>query len=285
MLWLLLGCIAQASSPQPWKVALTLDDIPWQGAMPEGGVAEPSARILASLQRHEVPAVAFVNCERAWPEALRQWRAAGVELGNHQATHADLEKSEAEAWLEGVHSCTEALTVEGTKPRYFRYPYLRRSSDEAKRDRVRAEIEASGLQIASVTIDNHEWMLAREYAAGDARAAELYARHLVDASRHFRTLSRKQAGREVPQVLLLHANLLAADHLDEALLALKADGAQFVPLDEVLADPFYAQPDTYVGPGGISWVYRVDGSLLPRDGSDWDTAEWKRLEAALSKEP
>ena len=272
---LLLGCIA--NSAEPWRIAVTIDDIPWNGARPTAGVQPETAKLLRTLQDHNVPPVGFVNCEPAWDEVLDQWRAAGFELGNHQARHDDLRSVEPALWLEGVHSCTKELN----DVRYFRYPYLRRGNTPEVRDTVREEIEKT-LTIAPVTIDNHEWMLAREYQAGNPRAAELYADHLLRAGRHFRGLGEEVAGRDVSHILLLHVNSLAADHLDAVLDAYEAEGAVWISLDEALRDPVYAMEDQYAGKAGISWLYRV----TPEEPTpEWDSAEWKRLEAALSPEP
>jgi hypothetical protein len=37
---------------------------------------------------------------------------------------------------------------------------------------------------------------------------------------------------------------------------LKAKGYRFISLEEALKDPVYSQPETYVGPGGFSWIHR-----------------------------
>jgi ketosteroid isomerase-like protein len=62
--------------------------------------------------------------------------------------------------------------------------------------------------------------------------------------------------REIPQVLLLHANSLNADYLDILLDLLEDRGYRFVGLSEAVSDPAYDRPDTYVGPRGLSWIQR-----------------------------
>jgi hypothetical protein len=69
-------------------------------------------------------------------------------------------------------------------------------------------------------------------------------------------LSRSVLEREPPQVLLLHANALNADWLDELATMIAARGYRAVTLDEALRDPAYALPDEYVGPRGPSWLER-----------------------------
>ena len=74
--------------------------------------------------------------------------------------------------------------------------------------------------------------------------------------RFYEDQSRQLFGREIPQVLLLHAYALNADHLDRLLSLLRDRGYRFVSLEEVLADPAYDSEDAYVGPGGITWLHR-----------------------------
>ena len=62
--------------------------------------------------------------------------------------------------------------------------------------------------------------------------------------------------RDIPQVLLVHANRLNADHFDRIAAMLTKRGYRFVTLDAAVSDPAYASPDTFIGAGGISWIHR-----------------------------
>ena len=58
-------------------------------------------------------------------------------------------------------------------------------------------------------------------------------------------MSEALFGRQIPQILLLHANELNADNFD-ALLQLIADrGYRFVTVEAALKDPSYAFPEKY----------------------------------------
>jgi hypothetical protein len=63
-------------------------------------------------------------------------------------------------------------------------------------------------------------------------------------------------GREIPQILLSHANALNARAMPLLLERLEKRGYSFVSLDEALADPAWKSPDGYVGPHGPSWLHR-----------------------------
>ena len=54
---------------------------------------------------------------------------------------------------------------------------------------------------------------------------------------YFERESKALFGREIPQVLLIHANSLNADAYPELARMMKARGYRFVPLGEALEDP------------------------------------------------
>ena len=87
-------------------------------------------------------------------------------------------------------------------------------------------------------------------------AARDYVRYMAEVFAFYEGLSRSVLEREPPQVLLLHANALNADWLDELATMIAARGYRAVTLDEALRDPAYALPDEYVGPRGPSWLER-----------------------------
>ena len=63
-------------------------------------------------------------------------------------------------------------------------------------------------------------------------------------------------GREVTQTLLIHANDINADCLDELLRRLAGRGYSFVTLDEAMKDPAYQTKDTLVSKSGPTWLWR-----------------------------
>lgn len=149
-----------------------------------------------------------------------------------------------------------------------------------------------GYQNAHVTIDNSDYIIAAPYRAaverGDTLAMRDYSRlmlrHDLDAVRHFRALSNRTLGRQVPHILLLHANEMTADNLDELLGALSAEGARFISLDEALSDSAYRQKDRYTGRKGLSWLYRLQD---PRAGApspwQWDDSARARIDSELAR--
>ena len=67
---------------------------------------------------------------------------------------------------------------------------------------------------------------------------------------------------------MLRANRLNAVYLDEMLMALKAEGFEFVTLDKALKDKVFQKPEAYYGLKGLGYLDMIDQSdpdLLPAE--------------------
>ena len=73
--------------------------------------------------------------------------------------------------------------------------------------------------------------------------------------KHFEKLSLDFLGYEVKQILLLHANTLNADYLDELIQMFQNRKYEFISLDAALQDPAYQLEDVPVKKG-LSWLHR-----------------------------
>lgn len=275
---------AEQQAPQDLPaMAITIDDLPWVGPLPPGwDRMEGTRRILAALDNHDAPAAAFVNCGRVPADApvLILWLDAGHTLGNHTAEHMDLNQADTAAWADDVRACDTFLgQVTGGSPLPFRYPYLHRGPTVERRQAGEMVVAELGSVVAPVTIDTGDWILDDPYVAairaGDPDRAEIiahtYLDHVVRAARHYREVARDRVGRDVPHILLLHANALLADQLDALLDRLEEDGFRFISLETALQDPVYRLEDDYVGPLGMSWLYRIPPAAP--EAHAWDDAE------------
>jgi peptidoglycan-N-acetylglucosamine deacetylase len=284
---------ARIISPSEPCIAITIDDLPWAGDLGPGDTRpQATARILDALRRHRVAATGFVVCERMIDGAvpLRQWLAAGMELGNHSTTHSHLDGVALSEWTNDVCGCRDQLAAfTGSAVRWFRYPFLQTGATIARRDSALAIVHGCGLAVAPVSVDTGEWALVKPYVAAlrdedltRARAiGQAYVEHLLAALEHYRAIARARAGRDVAQVLLLHANALAADFLDTLLVNIEQRGWRFVALDTALADSVYALPDDYAGPIGMSWLYR----FAPAIDSvwAWDDQQVEMMQARFGR--
>ena len=273
------------------EVAVTLDDLP----APEDSVVSNDVvalrtmteRLLGGLRANRIPAVGFVNEQKLYGgndfEArvgvLRMWVNAGFELGNHTFSHLDLNATPLPDYEEDVvhgEIATKILLREkGKHPRYFRYPYLDVGPNLAVRREFEQFLTRHGYTVAPVTIDNEEYVFGVVYAwalrRGDQQAArrvaDTYVAYMDEVFDYFEGLSRAVVGREVRQVLLLHADSLNADHLANLIRMIERRGYHFITLERALEDKAYHLPDNYSGGGGVSWIEHwafTKGKKTPR---------------------
>src|SRR5207302_466719 len=125
------------------QVAITIDDLPHGGTgiaytFPE--LQRFTKEFLDPLEHARVPFIGFVNERRRAtlnPAQLRSlldmWLESGGDLGNHTATHPDLNRISLEKYeqdiLAGEAVTRATLEAEGRKLRYFRHPFLHAGQD------------------------------------------------------------------------------------------------------------------------------------------------------------
>ena len=132
------------------------------------------------------------------------------------------------------------------------------------RDRIHAFLAAHGYRVAPVTMDNSDWIFARAYdkaiASRDTdlqrRIEQEYIGYMDRILAYYEKQSIALMGRNVPHVLLLHANTLNARTFDELVAAYRKRGYAFVALEHALRDPSYESQDLYIGDAGITWLHR-----------------------------
>jgi len=286
---------------------VTFDDLPCRPA--EGDTAEAQVelnrRIVAGLVDRGIPAVGFVNEVRLYvddearPEriaALEVWLDAGLELGNHSYSHPSLHRTPLDEWLRDVErgeTVTRRLLAQrDSELRWFRYPFLQTGLDLETKRAAESFLAERGVRVAPVTIDNSEWIFALAYLKADdaetrKRLADAYVTYMEAKVDYFERQSRVLFGREIPQVLLVHANHLNADHFGRIAAMLERRGYRFVSLEAAVADPAYSSPDTYTGRGGITWLHRWALSREPRGEIVRDeprTPEWVMTAAGVDSE-
>jgi peptidoglycan-N-acetylglucosamine deacetylase len=265
---------AQATAQPVRQVAVTFDDLP----APQGDLEDMrriTARLLESVKRNKVPAIGFVNEGKLYRrgeldarvELLRAWLDAGAELGNHTFSHLNLQRAPLEEYRDDVlrgETVTRMLLRErGLTLRYFRHPFLFTGTTPEYKQGLAEFLAARGYTVAPVTIDNGDYIFADVYlkakkrgdAATAARVADAYVPYMESVFAHFERLSAETFGREVRQVLLLHANEINADRFDELAAMLRRRGYSFVALEEALKDPAYREPDALYK-NGVSWLHR-----------------------------
>ena len=292
----LLLSTAVASAPPPRRVAVTIDDLPGPTraiVQTVGGDLDAfqamTAKLLAALKASGTPAIGFVNEDKLAPGGdfdpkrlalLEAWLEAGMDLGNHTYSHPDLHRTDLADFekdvVRGEERTKALLAAHGKTLRYFRHPFLHTGRTLDVKRGLDAFLSQRGYTIAPVTHDNGEWIFAVAYAIaanrGDTagtearkRVAEAYVPYMGAKFEYFERESKALFGREISQILLIHANSLNADVYPDLARMMKARGYRFVPLGEALEDPAFRAPDTFTGAGGISWLHRW---ALTRGGKD-----------------
>ena len=255
-------------------VALTFDDLPVISTTADTTVQwEVTRGILNALAGAGAPAIGFVNENKlgagavrdARTRMLRAWLEAEHDLGNHSYSHPDLNSTSLDDFTADIVRGEEVTAgLRGARPVFFRHPFLHAGPDSAKKYGLEQFFDERGYRVAPVTIDNQDWVFARAYdnaldAADSAlarRIADAYLTYMDTIFGFYEAQARAIVGRELPQVLLLHANRINADGLDELLALARRRGYRFVTLEEALRDPAYDRTDSYVGPAGITWLHR-----------------------------
>jgi peptidoglycan/xylan/chitin deacetylase (PgdA/CDA1 family) len=260
-------------------MAITFDDLPAVSVVRQDDHYREALtdRLLGAIGRQRVPAIGFVNEGKLFAdgrlvprrvELLQRWLAANLELGNHTYDHTDLHLTSLAEFERGVlegEAVTRAMLAKaGRTPRYFRHPFLHTGRDLATKRKFEQFLHEHGYRVAPVTVDNYDYLFAAAYdralehgdSAGARAIAETFLEYMLRVVAYYEGQSRALFGREIPQVLLLHANWLNATHLDELVEALRARGYRFTTLDAALTDFAYRSQDEFVGPGGISWLHR-----------------------------
>jgi peptidoglycan/xylan/chitin deacetylase (PgdA/CDA1 family) len=275
------------------KIAITFDDLP-AASVPARQTCDldalktNTAKLLATLTSRVVPVVGFVNegriCKGLGPEALptllNMWLDAGAELGNHTFSHVDIDVTTVDAYeadiIRGEAVTSKLLSERGRSLRYFRYPFLNTGRDQNTKTAIDSFLGKRGYTVAPVTIGSNEWIFAAIYAdakeRGDLSTMQLvtdaYVPYMERVLSYFERASSRLFGREIDQVLLLHATALNADSLDQLIAMLHSRGYWFVTLAEALQDPAYGTPDNYLGSEGIScllrWAQELKMLMAPR---------------------
>lgn len=259
-------------------IAVTIDDLPVVAKNSDlKRRQEVTRRLLGHIKKAKIPAIGFVNENKLYREEklveaevdlLRAWLDAGLELGNHTYSHLSLhdnplEKYEAEI-LKGEIVTKKLLEAKNQKIRYFRHPYLWTGLSLEIKNELGKFLSEHGYTIAPVTIDNSDWIFARAYDNAIEKNDEklkreigaAYVPYLEAKLDYWERQSVKLFGREIKQILLLHANSINADYLDVLAKALKKRNYKFVTLEEALTDEAYKLPDTFIKRNGISWLHR-----------------------------
>ncbi|MHC9511447.1 polysaccharide deacetylase family protein [Kangiella sp. M94] len=258
------------------KIAVTIDDLPFT-ASTNKSLEEKTAlteKLLASLKKHNIEAVGFVNEKKLLVEGevdghiaiLEQWLEAGIELGNHTFDHSGMNQTPLDAMKESVikgRVVSEWLSKKYNKPyRYFRHPFTQTGNSVEEKTEFENFLKQQGLEVAPFTIEHTDYLFScaydrsRESEEDIAQIKQDYLLHLNDALDAFETMSDELFDRQIPQIWLIHANSINAETLEQQIALLKKRGYEFITLEQAMKAPAYqieTAPSKRFGP---SWLMR-----------------------------
>nr|WP_247886439.1 polysaccharide deacetylase family protein [Azospirillum brasilense] len=205
-----------------WNLcALTFDDGPHRVV---------TRQILDVLNREKIPATYFpvASVAENQGEVIRDFLAAGHEIGNHSLTHADLRAMAPDAQRHEIAEANRILRGFGANPVLFRPPYGRYTPD------LLTIAREESMSPVLWTVDTRDWQV---------RDPDRIVQHV-----------KTEAG--TGSVLLLHSTYPSTlNALPRVIAAMRAKGCEFVTLSEwiermhQIATPATAMAPTLVNAG------------------------------------
>ena len=238
------------------KIALTFDDLPVAGTLPEGIDRDAIINsIIATLKQRDLKRVyGFVNGAHVeyFPKlisVLKSWREAGFLLGNHGYDHLDFENTRLPDYIHNLkinEPLLQKLMV-GEDWHYWRFPYLRAGKPQSVHDQFADYLTSQHYVTAPISMSFDDWyyndyFIACGKSGNQAGLQALQASYLQRAALWVvdsQQLSEKIYHRQIPLILLLHPNYFESTVLPQLLELLKTLGAEFVTLPDAIADAAY----------------------------------------------
>jgi len=265
---------------QKKQICFSYDDLPVvsYGITDQDYQQQLMNRLVASLNKHHIPAIGFVNEMKLFDkdgtiipvqvEILKTWINGGFELGNHTYSHPDYNKVTFAEYtnniVEGETVPKQILAEKGQSLRYFRHPFLHVGNTKEKADSLYSFLKERGYTIAPVTIDNEDYLFAVVYKRASVKNDTVLMRqirndfveYIEKKVAYYEKQSQTLFGRNISQILLLHASLLNSDCVGLLAEMFKKKNYEFVSINKVLKDKVYQTPVTVYGNLGISWIDR-----------------------------
>lgn len=265
---------------QQKQVCFSIDDLP----VVNYGINTPefhnqiTDKLLKGLKKHEIQAIGFVNEGKMYDanekvigfqkENLEKWLKNGMDLGNHGLGHKDFNNVDFNVYtseiLEGEKVTKTLLRKYEKEMKYFRHPFLHVGATQGRADSLENFLKKHNYITAPVTIDNEDYLFANAYQKAlikkDTALAKTigkdYIIYMEQKIFYYEKMSQALFGRQIPQILLIHASFLNADYIQELAEMYTKNGYKFTTIDQAMADEAYVTPITKFGRYGISWLDR-----------------------------
>lgn len=278
-LQVILILITSTAFSQTKQVCFTIDDMPLvtygiSDTVYQKGIMD---KLIFGLKANKIPAMGFVNEIKLYKngtlnpfqvQLLKSWLDSGLELGNHTFSHPDYNSLSATDFFKeiskGEQVTKELMRKAGKEFKYFRHPFLHTGNSKVRADSLNHFLANHGYTVAPVTIDDEDYMFAAAYKkAQDRKDTKLmkqigidYIDYMERKVLYFEWQSAALFGRQISQVLLIHASALNSDYIDALAKMFIRHGYNFISLSSALEDEAYNTPVTAYGSWGISWIDR-----------------------------
>ncbi len=255
-------------------VALTFDDLPAAGGLRPGMTR---VNILTRLTRelraaHMKSVYGNVNAvdlpgDPDCQQALRVWRAAGMNIGNHTFSHPALDDVSAASYTSNIAQDEPSLRQYAGKSNWhwFRYPYLEEGNTVQKHEAVRNWLHDHYYRVEEVTLNfnDDDWgdpylrCKAQHNAAGIAWLEKSYLQNAAEYIPLEREEQQVAFGHEIPNVLLLHATEFTTLMMPRLIALLRQQGFRFSTVPRVQRNRAYHYDPAVALPGGGSFTTMV----------------------------
>ncbi len=246
------------------ELAITIDDLPFVGESKNFHLE----MIINAIKTGVVPVTGFIIAKEVTPEnlpMLQKFHDAGLGLGNHTLSHANLNRMRADAYIQEIETADKILSPILTQPKFFRYPYLV-MGDGYKKNQVMKYLASKNYQIAPISIDSKDFMFNQLLLAVPEQDRRQFLTVLKPCYLDFiwkQTLKAEEHSRfnhksSQAQILLIHANLLNAYVLPDIINLYRQNGFTFVSLEEALKASDEAIKPPIVNRQDTKDVARVD---------------------------
>lgn len=262
---------------QKKKVCFSFDDLP----VVTYGITDPDFqknlidKLILSLKSNKIPAIGFVNEAKLFNnqgkiqfqvDFLNNWVDNGLDLGNHTYSHPDYNTTSFKNYstdiLKGETVTKEILNKKNKSIKYFRHPFLHVGNTKEKADSLSNFLHNHGYIVGPVTIDNEDYLFAKAYKKAIEKTdtkmmikiGHDYLDYMESKLKYFEKQANILFGRDINQILLLHASSLNSDYVDSLAFIFRKNNYYFVSMDEALKDNAYKSNITVFGNWGISWI-------------------------------
>jgi peptidoglycan/xylan/chitin deacetylase (PgdA/CDA1 family) len=242
--------IAHPALAQKRTLAITIDDLPFVGESQTFHLN----MIIDAIKAGAVPATGFIIAREVTTQnlpTLQKFQEAGLGLGNHTLSHANLNHMSTEAYIQDIAHADKLLSSLLTQPKFFRYPYLVMGSGD-KKNKVMTYLASQHYQVAPISIDSKDFIFNQLLLSVPQNERRAFLETLKPCYLSFiwqQTLKAEEHTRSIhkpnqAQILLIHANLLNAYVLPDIIHLFKQNGFVFVSLEQALQDTEQESPPT-----------------------------------------